>query len=121
MPMREDRVHPKDNGLPHASLHEDLPLEAEPLRDPRPLAGRLRGLAHRNSAAIALALAIFGLTAPVLSASYLAGGGLSPEVAAMSACNSEPHIRKTLLIQANAEQSHTADIANPVCDEDLGG
>ncbi len=89
MPMREDRVHPKDNGLPYARLHEDLPLEAEPLRDPRPLAGRLRGLAHRNSAAIALALAIFGLTAPVLSASFLESRAILPESARVAVCGSE--------------------------------
>ncbi len=86
MPMREDRVRPRDSGMPLASLQNDLPLEVEPLRDPRPIVGRLRGLAHRNSAAIALALAILGLTAPVLLASYLKSRAILPESARMSVC-----------------------------------
>ncbi|MCF1708798.1 hypothetical protein L0V05_08225 [Tabrizicola sp. J26] len=107
--------------MPLASLHEDLPLEVEPLRDPRPLAGRLRGLAHRNGAAIALALAILGLTAPVLSASYLVGTDLLPDSAAMSTCASESLFRDSRVTQANAVPLQAADIANPVCDNDLAG
>lgn len=82
-------MHPRDCGFPLASLHEDLPLEVEPLRDPRPLAGRLRGLAHRNSTAIALALAILGMAAPILSASFLESRAILPESARVTVCGSE--------------------------------